>query len=48
MHADDAARRDDNIAAAGARFVEANSFFLPQVAPGPFDLLWIDWRARLP
>ena len=42
IHADHQARRNGNIAAAKARFVEANSFFLPQIAPGPYDLVWVD------
>ncbi len=40
--AENRARRAANIAEARATLVEENSFFLPQVAPGPYDLIWVD------
>lgn len=35
-------RRAANMQASSATLVEANSFFLPQRAPGPYDLIWVD------
>lgn len=34
--------RDGRVTQPGIRFVESNSFFLPAVAPGPYDLIWMD------
>jgi predicted O-methyltransferase YrrM len=34
--------RDSRVKQDGIRFVEANSFFLPERAPGPYDLIWMD------
>lgn len=34
--------RDRRVNREGITFVEANSFFLPEHAPGPFDLIWMD------
>lgn len=34
--------RDSRVKVDGIRFVEKNSFFLPSVAPGPYDLIWMD------
>jgi predicted O-methyltransferase YrrM len=34
--------RDSRVKQDGIRFVEANSFFLPEVARGPYDLIWMD------
>ncbi|MDN5853632.1 MAG: class I SAM-dependent methyltransferase [Actinomycetia bacterium] len=34
--------RDTRVNQDGIRFVQANSFFLPQTAPGPYDLIWMD------
>lgn len=36
------ATRDRRINRDGITFVEANSFFLPEQAPGPYDLIWMD------
>lgn len=36
------ATRDGRVNRDGITFVEANSFFLPTRAPGPFDLIWMD------
>lgn len=36
------AARDARTNRDGVTFVEANSFFLPDHAPGPFDLVWMD------
>lgn len=36
------ATRDRRIRRPGITFVEANSFFLPEYAPGPYDLIWMD------
>lgn len=35
-------RRVANLAGANARFVAANSIFVPEMAPGPYDLIWLD------
>lgn len=35
-------RRDANVSRDGITLVEANSFFLPGRAPGPYDLIWVD------
>lgn len=35
-------RRDANVSREGITLVEANSFFLPERAPGPYDLIWVD------
>lgn len=34
--------RDSRVNQDGIQFVESNSFFLPEVAPGPYDLIWMD------
>lgn len=34
--------RDSRVNQDGIQFVQANSFFLPQAAPGPYDLVWMD------
>lgn len=34
--------RDSRVNQDGIRFVQVNSFFLPQAAPGPYDLVWMD------
>ncbi len=34
--------RDSRVSQDGIRFVQANSFFLPVAAPGPYDLIWMD------
>jgi predicted O-methyltransferase YrrM len=34
--------RDGRVKQPGIRFVESNSFFLPEAAPGPYDLIWMD------
>lgn len=36
------AKRTQNLDSSRIRFVEANSFFLPSLAPGPYDLIWVD------
>ena len=48
IHEDHRRRRDANLASANARFVAANSFFLPGIAPGPYDLIWVDGGHRYP
>ncbi len=42
------ARRDANVNRPGIRFVARNSFFLPEAAPGPYDLIWIDGGHHYP
>ena len=36
------AARDARVNRDGITFIEANSFHLPELAPGPFDLVWMD------
>ena len=36
------ATRDGRVNRDGITFIEANSFFLPERAPGPYDLIWMD------
>ncbi|MGP1255647.1 MAG: class I SAM-dependent methyltransferase [Kiloniellales bacterium] len=42
VHAEHLAKRAANLDSPRIRLVEANSFFLPGLAPGPYDLIWVD------